>query len=91
MQIKHFILLVSIAFIATFIYLLSNNKEVDYPTPTEAKGAYYFSFATGCYSAYIKECSRLEEGPAAECYERGLAYCEPMAQSFKEWIERGGK
>lgn len=91
MQIKHFILLVSIAFIATFIYLLSNNKEVDYPTPTEAKGAYYYSFATGCYAAYLKECSMLDEAPRAECYKRGLDYCEPAAEKFKEWIDNGGK
>jgi len=93
MRIKYYVMAIAVLFIIAAVYILSSNKEDvnDYPMPTEAKGAYYFSFATGCYSAYIRECSRLEEGPAAECYERGLAYCEPMAQSFKEWIERGGK
>lgn len=93
MRIKYYVMAIAVLFIIAAVYILSSNKEDvnDYPMPTEAKGAYYYSFATGCYAAYLKECSMLDEAPRAECYKRGLDYCEPAAEKFKEWIDNGGK
>ena len=47
MRIKYYVMAIAVLFIIAAVYILSSNKEDvnDYPMPTEAKGAYYFSFA----------------------------------------------
>lgn len=52
----------------------------------------YFSYTTGCYSAYLAVCQKLEqESKRYPCMDEGLDRCPKRGERFSNWIEKGKK
>ncbi|HUP56023.1 MAG TPA: hypothetical protein VM598_01125 [Bdellovibrionota bacterium] len=47
-----------------------------------------YAYATGCYHAHQRLCSRLRtDEKTSSCYEDALATCEKMGREFKGWVQ----
>ena len=65
-------------------YGFTNQSDTDYKM-TE----YGYSFATGCYVAYIIESFNIKDEEQANLLrQRGLDVCEPKAVEYDKWIHQ---